>query len=94
VRRWVGTPDAVELGLGLPASFDVTRDDIFDFYGEDDDMVCEEDVMRVAIDGWETCFGVMGGVPPGARGTLGNPGCRGVPGRVPGCGRRMGSTTV
>jgi hypothetical protein len=48
VRRWVGTPDAVELGLGLPASFDVTRDDIFDFYGEDDDMVGEEDVMRVA----------------------------------------------
>lgn len=48
VRRWVGTPDAVELGLGLPASFDVTRDDIFDFYGEDDDRVGEEDVMRVA----------------------------------------------
>jgi hypothetical protein len=48
VRRWVGTPDAVELGLGLPANFDVTRDDLFDFYGEDDDMIDENDVMRVA----------------------------------------------
>jgi hypothetical protein len=48
VQRWVGVPDAVEVGLGLPANFDVTRDHLSDFYGEDDDMSDEEDVMRVA----------------------------------------------
>jgi hypothetical protein len=48
VRRWVGTAEAVERSFGLPANFDVTSDDLIDFYGEDDDMIDEEDVMRVA----------------------------------------------
>jgi hypothetical protein len=40
VRRWVGTRP--------PANFDVTHDDLLDSYGEDDAMIDEEDVMRVA----------------------------------------------
>jgi hypothetical protein len=51
-------------------------------------------VAVAAIDGWETCFGVMGGVPPGARGPAGFPGCHEGSGRVPDSGRRVGSATV
>jgi hypothetical protein len=59
VTRWHGDPQDIELAIGLPTTFDPTRDSMSEKPGL---AVCEDDVMRVAA-AWSVDPTTLEGLP-------------------------------